>query len=309
MSIQAAAGGCFNSTFTASGTKQDLADNIETALLAAGWTTISGSGTSNLLMQTGTTPYGHQMNFRFKAQTNCVVISIESTDGTTIVGGNSTTAGIPLLPVNTEIWRVIANQFQFCIFVDASPTVARRFAIGSVPYVPSFLTGVAYAGLLMGNAINDSDTTSRASFRTLLGLYNNGCANYQAVYGSTIFENANSAIANANAANSPSFCEVPQTAGGGGRSTINTFYVMPYHWANGDVITCDTWIAFALSLTTTEFMKRFQLWDSIILLDGFTAGGTPTTTTIASRTCQNITDSNFGGNTNSARGSLFLFTA
>lgn len=312
MAIQAAAGGCFNSTFTSDGTKQSLANSIETALNSAGWTTVSGHNTTNLLMQTAQTPYPLQMNFRFKAQTNCVVISLESTDGTTIVGGNSTTAGIPLLPSNGEVWRVIANKYQFCIMVDGSPTVARRFALGCVPYVPSFITSVTNAGYLIGNAESDASTTARVSPRSVLGMAQNNCPNFQIAWNSSIWDNANNLQNATNVSQGPAFCEVPQTAGPEGGATINTFYVGPLHWPNGDLITADTWIGSALSFASGESFKRFQLWDSIIVLGSFTASGTPTTTTINSRTCQNITHSNvgtaMGGSSASFCGSVFLFT-
>ena len=57
MAVVLSGGPNVNATFTGA-TKQNIIDGIETQLLAAGWSTISGHLTTNLLMQTATTPQG-----------------------------------------------------------------------------------------------------------------------------------------------------------------------------------------------------------------------------------------------------------
>src|SRR4051812_47184678 len=57
----------YNSTFTCTtGTRQEIVTGLQTALTAAGWTVISGSGTGNVLMESATTPAPQSLVMRVK---------------------------------------------------------------------------------------------------------------------------------------------------------------------------------------------------------------------------------------------------
>src|SRR4051812_29660661 len=97
-----------NTTFTPT-SKQSLINNIETVLLAAGWTTVSGHNTTTLIMQTATTPQGLNIQFKFKDNAGtCVTFSLQNVLGTK-VGTNSTTTGGQLNPGTGLVYRMIAN--------------------------------------------------------------------------------------------------------------------------------------------------------------------------------------------------------
>jgi len=301
--------GDVNTTFTNDGTKQNIINNMETALLAAGWTTISGHLTSNLLMQTHATPYPLQANFRFKDNGGTdVQISIENTAGT-IVGSNTTGNGISLHPVNTRIFRVIANPYQFCVTVPAVYVNAGTYALGGVPYVPSFLTGVTVAGVLVGNGNGDNDgNTNRCSFR--VQLLQSGAAstpNFQVLWNSSVWWATTANPGVPAAAASPQLV-IPMSAKYDqiGYSLGATF-LQPYRWAGLQINSCDPLMSWGLTGWSDEPQIRCQLWDATVVCDSY-AGDT-----ISSWDSHNwlaITASNVGGNIvsgqNGPRGTLWL---
>jgi len=183
--IRYSGGTYVNTTFVASGTKQDLANNIETALLAAGFTTVSGSGTTNLLMQSAATPFPHQMRFRFKAQNTSVTVSIENVSGS-IAGTNTTTGGVSLTPRAGNTWRVVANKYQFVIFVVGEPSVLGEFVFGCVPFVPTFLTAT-YVGILLGSKAGDNDASTYTTWRTNL-ISGSNYGSFQVVWDATKYD-------------------------------------------------------------------------------------------------------------------------
>ena len=72
-----------------------------------------------------------------------------------------------LLPAASKTFRIIANRYQFFVLVAASAN-ARDIICGGVPYVESFQT--SYVAWCHGNALTDTDTTMRPSFRTMCSL-------------------------------------------------------------------------------------------------------------------------------------------
>lgn len=164
-----------NSTFVGA-TKQQIINGIETALLAAGWITISGSNTTNLLMQSSLSPDPQNLRMRIRIKdngNNCTVLSLENVPGSK-VGANGTGNGIQLLPLAARGWRVIANKYQ--VFITSPGTVENRtFGAFGVPYLPSFLCGKVWEAVwLQANANSDTDTTNagqygcRLCFRVIL---------------------------------------------------------------------------------------------------------------------------------------------
>lgn len=160
------AGGTIVNALAAAGTvatKNNLSDFIKTQLLAAGWTLISGSTGSwvlqSALTDVGVTGLSCRVNMD-NAATNCLRLFMSRGTGTDLA-----TAALFLLPNND--YRIIANKFQFfCFSPGASPT--RTFACGGQLYVPTQYGSPASAVWGSSNAINDTDVTTRNSFRTKL---------------------------------------------------------------------------------------------------------------------------------------------
>ncbi len=299
--IRYSGGTYVNTTFASDGTRQTLANGIETALLAAGFTTISGSGTTNLLMQSASTPHSHQMRFRFKANTGCVTISIENVGGT-IVGSNSTTAGAILNPVNGKTWQVIASQYQFCLFVVGEPDVPGEFAFGSVPWVPSFIT-VTDVGLLFGNSGDNGFFGTRDTFRTSIGqARSNSRTTYEAVWDNLLETNNQSAQVPA----VPQLCVEVMATIGAVTTSLAGFYLGPLHWPGLNTNTHDAMMCWPLT-ESSEVLIRGQLWDALVLMDAF---NNEATFSFDTHTWLNLTNNGVGGgNQASSRGSLVLVTS
>ncbi len=284
-----------NSQFTSDGTKQQLTNSIETALLSAGFTTISGSGTTNLLMQSAATPYPHQMRFRFKPATNTVCISLENVSGS-IAGANGNSNGVHLLPANGQVFQVVACKYQFFIF-GVGILTARSFAYGSVPFVPTWLTATD-AGILMGNDFNDSNNAIAGSFRTVLN--SNNCPLFQAVWHTTLTDAGNDGqIITQPMLVLPVLARFDQAT-----SIPSGFYTGPIHWPGLNTQTFDAYMCWAVT-SSSEVLIRCQLWNALTILDAFT---NEATFTFDTHSWINITGSNVGSSTG-LRGSVVIVTA
>jgi hypothetical protein len=242
MSIQYVSTNRQNTTFVPTN-KQDLINNIETVLLAAGWTTISGHATTTLVMQSATTPQG--LNMQLKAKDNggtCVTLSIQNVSGTK-VGNNSTTQGAQLNPgASSKTYRMVANKYQAFIWTP-TPTPAREYAAWGVPYLPSFLVGVVTEAIwLQGNSITDTNTSVLTTFRTKLGtvIYSVGSwgASQQICNGNIWEVISNSGLGTQ---------MLVQNSGGASGSAARD-----YRWHDGSANICDALISWGLTAETVE---------------------------------------------------------
>lgn len=171
MSLQYAGGTRVNYTFTDAGTRADLVAKLETQLGNAGWSTISGGGSSDVLMKSAVTPDGLSIRVRLlePGSGNCAQFTIKNNAGTL------TSQIFYLLPGAFD-WRIVANKFGFFMFrTGAAQRLASRavLAAGTI-WVPSFVLSLMGSdlncGWTMGNGA--SDTTAAAnSWRNSLGLH------------------------------------------------------------------------------------------------------------------------------------------
>lgn len=305
-------GGDVNTTYTSDGTKQSLINGIETALLSAGWTTISGHATTNLLMQTVATPYPLQARFRFKDNGgSSIQISVENTAGT-ITGSNTTSAGGVLTPVNTRVFRVIANPYQAFIFVPGTFTTASTFVYIGVPFVPAFLTGITNCALVIGNATADADVaTNRPSWRIQLNLQGSAnTPNQEAIWNSGILQNNSLGGPANNGASLPNFL-IPMFAEYAAIGiTLGATFMQPYRWFGGIIHEADPILSWGLTTTSDEPTLKCILWDATILMDAYPGDST---SSWDSHNWWGITANNNGGNTQGTgvggpRGTLFVVT-
>jgi hypothetical protein len=292
-----------NTTFTG-GTKQNIIDGIETALLSAGWITISGHTTTNLLMQSSMSPSTQNLRMRIRIKDNsntCTVCSIENVFGTK-TGSNSTTNGGQLLPAAAKTFRVIANKYQAFVFVPAS-TTAREFVGWGVPYLPSFLAGgtIYEAAWLSGNCTSDTGTTTAGSFRTCLGVWDHSSnlGNSQQLVNGTIWETAN----NSGSANIGYMSLITMFQGILMNNSTTASY---YRWHDTSAFLTDPLIAWGVSAVSDEALVRGQLWDCFISTEAYAID--TTLSSIDSHNWWNLTSNNTGNGsaTPIARGSVFV---
>lgn len=285
-----------NTTFSPTN-KQDLINQIETVLLAAGWTTISGHATTTLVMQSATTP--DSLNMQIKLKDNggtCVAVSLQNVAGTK-VGNNSTTAGAQLNPgASTKTYRIVANKYQVFIWTP-TPTPAREFAAWGVPALPSFLSGVVTEAMwLQGNAGSDTTATIFKSWRTCLDTVQSGsgsATNVQVCCNGNIWENDNTG-GPATGLGFPKLVPASLTDPSGASC---------FRWHDNSVNLTDALVAWGLASLSAEAMIRGQLWDAMVASGPFVGD---LTTTADSHNWIVITDNNNGGTGAFAIGTLFL---
>jgi hypothetical protein len=272
-------------------TKQQIINGIETALLAAGWITISGSNTTNLLMQSSLSPDPQNLRIRARIRdngNNCAVVSIENVPGSK-AGANGTGNGIQLLPLTARGWRVIANKYQ--VFIMSPGTLENRtFGAFGVPYLPSFLCGKIWeAAWLQANASSDTDTTSagnygcRLCFRVILGVdygYTfSGAAQTQNLCNGYFWENQ-VVTTSAN-----QYLVTMLSAYNGQTASVHRY------WHDGSAILADPLIGWGTT-NTTEGTLKGQLWDAFVSSDAYVMD--TILSNIDSRNWQIITHNNVG---------------
>jgi hypothetical protein len=259
-----------------------------------------------LLLRSPFTPDPQNLRIHVRVKdngNNCAVVSIENVPGTKI-GGNSTSAGMQILPAAARGYRILANKYQ--MFIMSPGTVENRtFGCLGVPYLPSFLCGKVYeAAWLQGNANSDTDVTGtnqfncRPCFRTMLAVdYVYGFAGptqTQNLCNGYIWENQ----VVSSAANPTLFSTFSAWNATGG-------YAHKY-WHDGSAIMSDPLIAWGTS-NLTEATIKGQLWDAFTSSDSYPVD--IVLEDIDSRNWQNITHNGIGNsNPGFSRGSLFVLT-
>lgn len=255
-------------------TKNDILNLLETQLVLAGWTVVSGSGTTNRLFQTGTTVQGLALRCRAKDNGGtCVQISIESTDGT-LTSTNSTNAGGNLNPTGGPTFRIIANPFQFIIYSPANYANNRLCVFVCCPYIPTPNAVPTRAGFMISDSQQDTNTSLRECWRTTLvsATNSNGPGNCAVLWGGTLWQINNGFSGNWQGY--PALVLLISIAGSGG---VNGANVNCRRWQSGADITSDTLIAFAPAPDSSgEPFICCQLWDTLVVHNNFAGDTTGT---------------------------------
>jgi hypothetical protein len=303
MAVAYSGGTIQNVLFTQSlGTKQELINEIETVLLAAGWTTISGHATTSLLMQSAATPQGLQMRLKVKDNAaTCITLSILDITGT-YVGANTTTAGGQLLPVTSKSWRIIANQYQAFIFNNTagSSTAARDYVAFGVTWIPASLSSLTIAIWLQASGGTDTDTnTSNRTLRDWLINNTNNNTGTNLGWQSTI---TNTTVAEgASTGSCAGVLAVGQTGG--------TDYGAPknYRFQNGDIFVIDPWVFWGPTGTSSEGQCMGMLWDAFVVTDSIAGNSVSGSYTDGSaHTAFAVTNNNTGTPGYTPRGTVCL---
>lgn len=295
MAIQYPGGTIVSTTFTGA-TKNNIVTNLQTQLNNAGWTTISGGGTGDVILESATTPTASNLirvRLRDSAATNCAVINMQN------AAASKVSQNYYLLPAALKTFRVLANKYQFFCFTPGA-SAAREFVGCGVPYIPSFLHSVITGefGWISGNATSDTDTavpaTSRATFRTHLHCSTNGQTNwFSGLVNSNLCDSANGTTAGALKLMVPV---------GGYTADSNAGN---YRWHDDSLQLCDPLVSWGLTANSDEAKIRGQLWGAMVVTDSFAAD--TTFSSVDGHDWWGITNSQVG-NTSNARGSLFIAT-
>lgn len=241
MAIQHPGGTIVNTTFTGS-SRAAIADGIKDALVAAGWSVASSSG-SDYKLDSATSPQSLQMRVRVwdPGSGNCAQIRIFNVTETMAPAQSAF-----LLPGGSKTFRVIANKYQCFVIVPGSVT-ARDFAAFGLPYLPPHLdTVITEAGWLINNAATDTDTATRQSWRTSLWLVN-------AAYATIC--NGNAVASTGNGIGAPRLqCSMdPQLAAGNMMRDHDDSYEIH-----------DARVGWGLTAVNVESKRRGQLWGAFV---------------------------------------------
>jgi hypothetical protein len=283
-----------NQTFTTV-TKTDICSNVQTQLVAAGWTVVSGGGTTNTLYNSATTPDG--LAIRCRVHDNggaCVQFSISSPDGTQICADSLTTGG-SILPGFTM--RIIASAYQFFLYAPNNYASSRLSVLVSCPKVLAPNTAPAYLGILVAGGASDSTSNVVGEIRTGLALLQAAATgNSQALWGPNKYDWGNSLSPNDNRGVNLNLA--PLSCGSNFSTPINQY-------GNGNVVDCDPILSWALTPASNPPQLRAQLWDCTVIEDSFNGDFVPTNFDGHSWIC--VTNQNTGGN-GQMRGSVFFIT-
>lgn len=296
MAIQYASGTKINNS-TVCNNKADLCSTISTNLTGAGWTITTTSSSTDHIYESGLTPQGNQIKVRiWDGGGNCIRLRMMNT-AETIVQVDS----CYLYVTTSTTYVVIANQFQFAIFVPGSVS-SRNFVIGSALYIPPHLVtmGLITCAFILGNGNSDSDTSNATgSFRT--ALTSRGFASASPSQGWTIL-NATTVEYNGLSADAfahpglPAFAILQSTA----MDAISGF-----RWHDDSALIVDALVVWGISTIDDEAKIRGLLWDSFVATDSYPAD---ITTVVDTHNFYNLTESNNGTTIlpASMRGSLFI---
>jgi hypothetical protein len=293
MSLQYATGTNVHATVAADN-KTTLIGNIQTQLTTAGWTVVSGGGTTDVRMACAATPQGNQIRVRiFDGGGNCVRIRVMNVAETIVM----TDSGY-LLPATSKTFIINATRHQFAIWCGGSDST-RDFVMVSAMYIPTHLTGITTLAFLMSQSVNDTDTTDRGSFRVSTSLRHpsNGFnGNFFGLVNSTVMEHVGDGTTTARQG-VPGLL-LPRPAD-------NTTTPQQAMWHDSSSFILEPLMGWGLSDINDPWRIYGQIWNAAINTEAFTMDQVPTA--FNGKNWINLTSNNTGNNY-SARGSLFLTT-
>lgn len=300
LAITQFSGNAFATTIATTGVKQDLINSIETALLngVSGWTTVSGHGTTTLIMLSGTTPQGLQIRTRVRDNGGAGIQVYMENSNSTLTDTIDSSHGATLLATAGRIYQVIGSQYQFIIYLQG---VARGFVWVGMPYLPSFLTPIiTAAGFMASDCSQDADPTVRPSLWAVPTINDNNCrCNTESLLNANYWSQSNSID------NTQIRIGVPRLILNGVNSDLDMGVFSPtsYRWRDDSILTGDVYIAWGSTAITAEAKINGQIWDAIYISDSL---GINTTATFSGHLFQNATDTNGGINSISPRGGIWF---
>lgn len=258
MAIQSAGGTYVNTTWTSDGTRSDMQSQVRNALITAGWSVVSGGGTSDTLLQSATTPQGMRCLLRCldSGSGNCAQFTMRDLAGIRI------SSAAFMLPLNSQQFRIIANKYQFFVFPTGptDPSTARKIMMGGVPYLDSDMSSIVttpdmFWFLFTGET--DITTTARPQqFRRNL----TAATNASGPAGSSLF---NDGLVNYTAGGSSN--AIPQIALLYLRNAGSNDSAVP-PWKTTAYPIIDALIGWGASSASSNMLYMGQLWDSVVIM-------------------------------------------
>lgn len=243
-----------DTTFTSTGTKLDLVNNLDTQLAAAGWTAISGAGGTNPVYVSATTPQGIKIRVDFDSTgaTNCMRLRLSGLD---IANAAINSSYLFLLPSNGNLFRIWANKYQFFMFRSGTDTsLQRSFLCGGVPwttvamvdFLQNDIGSNIYVGWIHGNGATDTSTTTQQNtFRKIVTT--SAITSWRVIWGDTAFGSD---------VNTTQFYLLSE----GSVSDYN------YRWENGDYHMYPPILVWPTGISTnTTSTRHGMLWDAVAL--------------------------------------------
>jgi hypothetical protein len=288
-SIPYSGGTIVDTTFTGD-TRANIVSNIIAQLVNAGWTSISGSGTDQVL-QSAATADGNSICMRVydPGSGNCARILMRDAAGTRI--SNDTY----LLPGASKTFRIIACKYNFFVFTPGT-SAAREFVCGGTLALPAWLSGVITGdfGFLQGNSDSDTNATVGHSFRTRL------CTN-----GSSS-PNRGSGLVNGNLMNFSNNNTVgPQTLVCRLPAILNAGALLAYRWMDDTQRSQEAEIAWGLTSYNDE-PKSYGFIHNCMTLSAPYAADDRSISSYDGHAWHAVTNNNGGQNAVSAAGTLLV---
>lgn len=299
MAIQYA-GGTLVNTSTSVSDKAGLMTAVDSALTTAGWTVTTNTSSTDKIYQSALTPEDNRIKVRvWDGGGNCLRFRMMNVAETI-----SQTDSCYLHPVASTTFQIIANQYQFVIFVPGSIST-RNFVVASALYIPPHLVAMnlTTCALILGDGGSDSDASNaRGSFRT--SLTSRGLSGFAPSQGWSIL---NSTAVEYNGLSSDSSAHPGLPSLVCFQSTA-IHSVTGYRWHDDSALIVEPLVAWGAPGIDNEGKIRGQFWDMLIATESYPGD---VTATIDSNTFTNLTDNNDGSDTlpASMRGSLFVRSA
>jgi hypothetical protein len=301
MAIQYA-GGTLVNTLTTVVDKASLFAAIDSAITGAGWSITTTNSSVDKIYQSALTPQSNQIKVRVfdpGGSTQSICLRMMNTTQTL-----SQSVGCFLYPSSSANYRIIADKYQFVIFVPGSVS-SRNFCMASAVYLPPNLVtfGVTTAAFIMGDGQSDTDTSNTVgSFRTSLNA--RGLVGYAPSQGWSII-NSTAVEYNAIAADSSTHPGLPSLVC---FQSTATHVITGYRWVDDSALIVEPLIAWGAPTIDNEGKLTGQLWDSFIATESYPAD---TTSLVDSHTYYSLTNNNNGNVTlpASMRGTLFHVSA
>lgn len=171
MSLQKAGGTNIDNTVTPASASA-LVDHLETYLVSAGWSIISGAGTDNIKFQSAATTAGMQIRVITNVSGSVVTLELKNVSETAAASSHYVRANVN----GSDTWRFMANKFAFVMFQDTTApnynnANGGKWVLCATLHIETFQeAGTSEVGILTGDHANNSNTV-RNSFRTLSNLY------------------------------------------------------------------------------------------------------------------------------------------
>jgi len=277
--------------FVGDGTRLQLVNKLEAALAAVGWTAVSGAGSADWVYQSATTPGGQFIQVHATdpgGTANCAVFKLRSTTGLEAAAGY-------LQNTNVGSYRIIANKYQFFMWLTGTTAQLRHILYMGVPYVFPFLTylldGNEDFGFMHAQAFTDTDVRVWTStFRQNLGA--------QSVQGYSMIRRGAAFTNNANLSH---FGISLQGSNQSGTATSGTYTYEDGSWNMFEpILILPT--GNVDSITTTRFA---QIWDAVVSTKNYDSEALRT---IGTQKWRNITHQNVA-TTDYLRGTLLLLSS